>query len=199
MSGDYECALRIDREHLTLKGFRDALAAPDQLPGSTELRRVNARELAVCGQGDQLELRFTLTVDGDVTEAADRAAHVVRTLARRQRLLPPWIQALSVTRLRGGRPKRPGQTPRARTYYVRAGDGTVTDHPTLAECGRRAAEVIRVAVQAQPAGEIAPVGHPDVFLITGELESRDFPRDWSAQQIGRFVAARDRALGIRDE
>lgn len=40
--------------------------------------------------------------------------------------------------------------------------------------------------------------HPDVFLITGELESRDFPRDWNNQQTRRFTAARDRALGMRE-
>jgi hypothetical protein len=38
-----------------------------------------------------------------------------------------------------------------------------------------------------------------VFLITGELESRDFPRDWNDQQIRRFAAARDRALGLRED
>lgn len=87
--------------------------------------------------------------------------------------------------------------PRARTYYVRSGEGTVTDHATLADCGRRAAEVIRAALWERPPG--ARVPHPSVFLITGELESRDFPRDWNPQQIGRFVAARDRALEIRSD
>jgi hypothetical protein len=64
--------------------------------------------------------------------------------------------------------------PRARTYYVHEPDGTTSDHPTLAECGRRTAELIRVALVTRPQGTGA-VRHPDVFLITGELEARDFP------------------------
>jgi hypothetical protein len=89
-----------------------------------------------------------------------------------------------------------GPMPRARTYYVRTAEGTVTDHPTLAECGRRAAEVISAALWNRRPGE--PVPHPR-FLITGQLESRDFPGDWHRLQVGRFVAARDRALGIRED
>ncbi len=88
--------------------------------------------------------------------------------------------------------------PRARTYYVREPDGTTSDYPTLAECGRRAAQIIRDALHAGPPGG-PPVPHPDVFLITGELESRDFPRDWNDQQTRRFAAARDRALGLRED
>jgi len=87
--------------------------------------------------------------------------------------------------------------PRARTYYVREPNGTTSDHPTLAECGRRAAHLIRAELAARPPGAGA-VPHPDVFLITGELESRDYPRDWNNQQIQRFAAARDRALGMRE-
>lgn len=87
--------------------------------------------------------------------------------------------------------------PRARTYYVHEPDGTTSDHPTLAACGRRAAHLIRAALHARPPGGPA-VPHPDVFLITGELESRDFPRDWNNQQIHRFTAARDRVLGLRE-
>ena len=87
--------------------------------------------------------------------------------------------------------------PRARIYCVREPDGTTSDYRTLAECGRRAAHLIRTALAARPPGGPG-VPHPDVFLITGELESRDFPRDWNDQQIRRFAAARDRALGLRE-
>jgi hypothetical protein len=88
--------------------------------------------------------------------------------------------------------------PRARTYYVRESDGTVSDHTTLAACGVQTAALIRAGLDAtHPGGPSVP--HPRVFLITGELESRDFPRDWNSQQIRRFAAARDRALGLRDD
>jgi hypothetical protein len=102
MTRDYDCEVRFERGGLTLKGLREAFADPSKLPGCGELPRVNARGLKVAGRGRQIELRFTLTVSGEIAEAADRAARVARTLAQGQRLLAPPILAIAVTRREPG-------------------------------------------------------------------------------------------------
>lgn len=98
MTRDYDCEVRIERGGLTLKGLRSAFAAPAELPGCGELPRLNARALTVAGHGGEIELRFTITSGEDLAEAAERAAQIVRTVTRGQRLLPPVLVALAVTR-----------------------------------------------------------------------------------------------------
>jgi hypothetical protein len=96
MKVHYACVATVERDGLTLKGLRADFANPGRLVGCGEFTRLAARDFTVAGRGELIEVRFTITHFADIGEAAGRAAELVHTLARGERLHAP-ITSLALT------------------------------------------------------------------------------------------------------
>lgn len=96
MKNHYVCVATVKRDGLTLKGLRADFANPQRLVGCGEFTRLAAREFSAARRGELIEVRFTITHFADIGEAAGRAAELVHTLARGERLHAP-ITSLALT------------------------------------------------------------------------------------------------------